>query len=171
MGRAARGIYVTPINWHLNPAEAAYIVNDCGASLLFGSADLLGTLDDVELSPSGASPWAARCPVCDDYETLLADSSADADRRPERGQLHVLLVGHDGPAEGDHAAADRRRDRRPNSFSGLMSVMFGVHRGLGVPLAVAALPRRPGGLDDRRAPPGRHRGRDGALRPDRAPGS
>ncbi len=32
------GIYVTPINWHLNPAEVAYIVNDCEASLLFGSA-------------------------------------------------------------------------------------------------------------------------------------
>jgi len=28
------GLYVTPVNWHLTAAEAAYIIEDCGADLL-----------------------------------------------------------------------------------------------------------------------------------------
>jgi long-chain acyl-CoA synthetase len=31
------GLYYTPVNWHLTPDEAAYIVADCGAKLLFFS--------------------------------------------------------------------------------------------------------------------------------------
>src|SRR5213080_1406836 len=32
------GIYVTPVNWHLTEGEAAYVVKDCGARVLFTSA-------------------------------------------------------------------------------------------------------------------------------------
>jgi len=39
-GALRSGLYVTPINWHLSPDEAAYIVEDCGASVLFASAAL-----------------------------------------------------------------------------------------------------------------------------------
>jgi long-chain acyl-CoA synthetase len=31
------GLYFTPVNWHLTPDEAAYIVADCGAKVLFAS--------------------------------------------------------------------------------------------------------------------------------------
>ena len=31
------GLYYTPVNWHLTPDEAAYIVADCGARVLFAS--------------------------------------------------------------------------------------------------------------------------------------
>lgn len=31
------GLYYTPVNWHLTPDEAAYIVADCGAQVLFAS--------------------------------------------------------------------------------------------------------------------------------------
>ena len=34
------GIYVTPVNWHLTEGEAAYVVNDCGARVLFTSASV-----------------------------------------------------------------------------------------------------------------------------------
>src|SRR5438445_203384 len=40
-GALRAGVYATPVNRHLNAAEVGYIVNDCGASLLFGSSDLL----------------------------------------------------------------------------------------------------------------------------------
>lgn len=42
------GLYYTPINWHLQPEEIAYILNDCGASLLFASSALARRL------PAGA---------------------------------------------------------------------------------------------------------------------
>jgi long-chain acyl-CoA synthetase len=31
------GLYYTPVNWHLTPGEAAYIVDDCGARVLVAS--------------------------------------------------------------------------------------------------------------------------------------
>ena len=34
------GLFVTPINWHLNAAEAGFIVRDCGATALVASARL-----------------------------------------------------------------------------------------------------------------------------------
>ncbi len=39
-GALRAGVYVTPINWHLAPAEAAYVIEDCGAGALFASGDL-----------------------------------------------------------------------------------------------------------------------------------
>ena len=42
------GIYLTPINWHLGPDEAGYIVRDCGARALVTSsrfAKLVGEMD------------------------------------------------------------------------------------------------------------------------------
>jgi len=38
------GLYTTPINWHLKPEEAAYIIQDCGASALVTSVALRGVL-------------------------------------------------------------------------------------------------------------------------------
>src|SRR3954462_13735907 len=35
------GLYYVPVNHHLKPAETAYIVTDCGAKLLVGTADLV----------------------------------------------------------------------------------------------------------------------------------
>ncbi|HET8619058.1 MAG TPA: acyl-CoA synthetase [Acidimicrobiales bacterium] len=46
-GALRSGLYVTPINWHLAPDEAAYIVEDCGATALVASAahgDVVGML-------------------------------------------------------------------------------------------------------------------------------
>ena len=58
------GLFVTPINWHLSPAEAGYIVRDCDATALIASARLAdvvggtapGDLDAVgtRLSVGGA---------------------------------------------------------------------------------------------------------------------
>jgi acyl-CoA synthetase (AMP-forming)/AMP-acid ligase II len=37
-GAMRSGLLVTPINWHLSPEEAAYVVEDCGAKALVASA-------------------------------------------------------------------------------------------------------------------------------------
>ena len=54
------GWYLTPINWHLSADEAAYIVEDCGASVLFASA-ALG--DVVAGLPGGDGALRARFSV------------------------------------------------------------------------------------------------------------
>ncbi|MGO3325554.1 acyl-CoA synthetase [Gordonia sp. (in: high G+C Gram-positive bacteria)] len=46
------GLYLTAVNFHLTPAEAAYIVDDCDAKVLFSSAELSEAAEEVrELSP------------------------------------------------------------------------------------------------------------------------
>ena len=42
------GLQVTAINWHLTPAEAAYIVEDCEARVLISSAACAGIADPIE---------------------------------------------------------------------------------------------------------------------------
>ena len=38
-GAQRRGTYWTPVNWHLTADEAGYIVEDCGATVLFASPE------------------------------------------------------------------------------------------------------------------------------------
>jgi acyl-CoA synthetase (AMP-forming)/AMP-acid ligase II len=75
-GALRAGIYVTPINWHLRAGEVAYIADDCGASLIFGSADLLSTLGDAAgLPPERRVVVGGALPGHADYEALLGARS------------------------------------------------------------------------------------------------
>ena len=58
------GLYYTPINWHLTAPEVAYIVDDCGARVVFGSGQLAdrldGTAPELGVMVDGALPgWVA----------------------------------------------------------------------------------------------------------------
>ena len=41
------GLYYTAVNWHLQSAEIAYIVDDCGAAVVFTSAMLADAVDAI----------------------------------------------------------------------------------------------------------------------------
>ncbi|MFF0815169.1 AMP-binding protein [Rhodococcus sp. NPDC003318] len=97
------GLYITVVNWHLTPAEAAYVVNDCGASALIVSADAASAID---VAP-GAFPNVTRRLVYggelagfDDYEAALAgfDTSPLADQ--PRGQDMLYSSGTTGRPKG-----------------------------------------------------------------------
>jgi acyl-CoA synthetase (AMP-forming)/AMP-acid ligase II len=71
------GVYVTPINWHLAAAEAAYIVRDCDATALVATArqaDVVTAMGDVldgvrlRISVNGDLPGFER------LDTLLASA-------------------------------------------------------------------------------------------------
>src|SRR5690348_8820977 len=47
-GAQRAGLYTTPINWHLKPEEAGYIVEDCGATALITSSALSHLATDLE---------------------------------------------------------------------------------------------------------------------------
>jgi len=74
------GLYYTPVSRHLKTDELAHIVRDCGAKMLFCSAQTLHDLDEPALR---ALP--AQCVLLDappragflDYESLLAAQDAD----------------------------------------------------------------------------------------------
>ncbi|WP_426573935.1 acyl-CoA synthetase [Aquihabitans sp. McL0605] len=73
-GAMRTGMYVTPINWHLGAEEAAYIIEDCGADVLFASA----TVPDVMAKLAGLGDSEGRYAIggaidgFDDYEEALA---------------------------------------------------------------------------------------------------
>ena len=71
-GAQRRGTYWTPVNWHLTADEAGYIVEDCGATVLFASPETA----DV------AAQIAARQPGI----TVLVTGAAGT-RSAGRGQL------------------------------------------------------------------------------------
>ena len=53
------GLYYTPVNWHLTPDEAAYIVGDCGARVLVASPAQRELTGRIAAAVPGVRPVAA----------------------------------------------------------------------------------------------------------------
>lgn len=71
------GLYVTPVNWHLSPAEAGYVIGDCDATALVASAGLAAVVD--ALDPEDLAAVATRLSVggrLDGFEPLEAALAA-----------------------------------------------------------------------------------------------
>jgi long-chain acyl-CoA synthetase len=51
LGAQRAGLLHTPVNWHLNASEAAYIVQDCGARMMVSAAELEDIAADAARSP------------------------------------------------------------------------------------------------------------------------
>ncbi len=47
-GTLRAGLYLTPVNWHLTPEEAGYIVEDCGAKAFLASTTLVAAVADLD---------------------------------------------------------------------------------------------------------------------------
>src|SRR3954468_10337523 len=59
-GVASLGAYAVPVNWHFKPEEIAYVLQDSGARVLIGHADLLRRLLDA--IPAGIAVLSAPTP-------------------------------------------------------------------------------------------------------------
>jgi long-chain acyl-CoA synthetase len=74
------GVYVTPINWHLAAAEAAYIVRDCDATTLIASARLADVVlamgDDLGAVANRIS-IDGDLPSFDRYDALVASADTE----------------------------------------------------------------------------------------------
>ena len=91
------GAYAVPINWHFKAEEIAYILGDCGASVLIGHADLLAPIaadipaqrhahrrDDAAGGGGGLRPRAGvrqRRAARLDYEAWLAAAAGSTPAR------------------------------------------------------------------------------------------
>jgi long-chain acyl-CoA synthetase len=73
------GLLHTSVNWHLSPAEAAYIVADCGARMLISAADL----EDIAAPAAGSPALESRVTVgAVEGQESLADAVADLPATP-----------------------------------------------------------------------------------------
>ncbi|MFE6926062.1 acyl-CoA synthetase [Nocardia sp. NPDC057663] len=96
------GLYVTAINRHLTPAEAAYIVEDCDAKVVFASAGVGELADAVQNLVPGVEQWLAFGGDVAGYRSY-ADSLAGAGERLEeqpRGSDMLYSSGTTGRPKG-----------------------------------------------------------------------
>jgi long-chain acyl-CoA synthetase len=97
------GLYVTPINWHLNADEAAYIVDDCGAVALITSAGV-GTLaaDVDKQTPSVRVKLVIDGPLAgfDRYEDEVAKFEAEPLVDEVEGMFMFYSSGTTGQPKG-----------------------------------------------------------------------
>jgi fatty-acyl-CoA synthase len=96
------GLYITAVNHHLSPDEAAYIVNDCGAKALVVSgakAELVSAMADridvpVRLAFGGAVPG------CTSYDEALATASTEPLADQPHGDDFLYSSGTTGRPKG-----------------------------------------------------------------------
>ena len=96
------GLYVTFVNWHLSPAEAAYIVTDSGARVVFTSAGVASLGEEVATLAPGPQHWFAFGGAVrghDSYLELLAQAGPRLTDQP-RGSEMLYSSGTTGRPKG-----------------------------------------------------------------------
>src|SRR5258708_4596029 len=90
-GALRRGTYWTPVNWHLTAQEARYIVEDCGAQVLFAAAECVCPAPLSHAAPIG---WSLGTHRLDGTVVLMERfDAAECLRAIERYQVtHVQFV-------------------------------------------------------------------------------
>jgi fatty-acyl-CoA synthase len=124
------GLYLTTINSHLSPEEAAYIVDDCDARALVASAVLeqstaLGRLSpqcNVKLSIGGAIA------EFEDYDAALVGQPATKLAEERLGGLMLYSSGTTGRPKGILNALTGLTPDRGASASHLLADIFGLNR-------------------------------------------
>jgi long-chain acyl-CoA synthetase len=97
------GLYVTAVNSHLTAAETAYIVNDCGATVLVTSASLAGVADQLrELTPAVEHRFMVEgmTPGHRSYEREVAAQSTAPLDVEVRGMVMLYSSGTTGQPKG-----------------------------------------------------------------------
>jgi len=97
------GMHVTPINWHLGPEEAGYIVEDCDADVIVTSGDLAELLGQMEPHLAGVR---TRLLIEGDvagfepYEDAIGGQPSEAPEGEVDGQFMFYSSGTTGRPKG-----------------------------------------------------------------------
>ncbi|ATQ28492.1 acyl-CoA synthetase [Rhodococcus ruber] len=123
------GLYITVVNWHLNPSEAAYVVNDCGAKVLVASAGAATAIDTgTEAYPNvdRRLVYGGVLPGFDDYsEALAAFDTSPLESQP-RGQDMLYSSGTTGRPKGiEPKLPEGQVQDVPDPYTAVFAPMYG----------------------------------------------
>jgi fatty-acyl-CoA synthase len=96
------GLYLTAVNWHLAPEEAAYIVRDSGAQVVIASTGVRELAEQLVALAPGVRHWYAFGGVVDGYQSyaeLLAIAGPRLTDQP-RGSEMLYSSGTTGRPKG-----------------------------------------------------------------------
>ena len=123
------GLYVTPINWHLTGAEAAFIVADCGADAIVATAELAPMIDGqedgdliVRLAVGGTTAGFEA------YEATVSSRPLDEVPGECEGQWMFYSSGTTGRPKGIVPGEVGAALGAPSGFTQLLTGLFGFTR-------------------------------------------
>jgi fatty-acyl-CoA synthase len=124
------GLYLTAVNFHLTAGEAAYIVEDCGAKVLFASGDLGELAEQVRALVPGvehAYSFGAELNGFDSYADFLASAGDRTLASQPRGSDMLYSSGTTGRPKGIKPPLLPIQVHEPGDpITGLLGSAFGV---------------------------------------------
>jgi len=126
------GLLLTPVNWHLTPAEAGYIVTDCEAQALITTPALAATLpsDLAALAPPGlrfttGSDRGAEASGFETLEDAITGASPEPTRPEVEGAFMFYSSGTTGRPKGIVRSWAPVAYGTGANFEGLMRLVYG----------------------------------------------
>jgi acyl-CoA synthetase (AMP-forming)/AMP-acid ligase II len=122
------GLYVVPVNWHLSPREAAYILTDCGAKAVVADAVIADTVAGLGDAVAGIAVRLSTGGSLDGFEPL-ADAIAGQPTTPQAGEVEGSWMfyssGTTGQPKGIKPALPEMQLGAMNPFVGLLTMLYG----------------------------------------------
>jgi acyl-CoA synthetase (AMP-forming)/AMP-acid ligase II len=129
-GAQRTGLYTTPINWHLKPNEAGYIIEDCGATALITSHALAGLAAELEPRLAAVSVRLMMDGTIDGYERY-EDAIAQHPAEPLLDEVEGSLMFYSSGTTGRPKGIKRTLQRQ--SFgSGGGALIMSLQRKYGI---------------------------------------
>jgi long-chain acyl-CoA synthetase len=128
------GLYLTPINWHLGPEEAAYVLADCGAGAVVSCAPLSGLLAGLPEGTTAGVPTrlvvGGEVEGWEPYEAAVEAADPIGDDDQPEGGLMFYSSGTTGKPKGILPPLRDVPFGTPGPLDMLVTGLFGFREGL-----------------------------------------
>lgn len=124
------GLYITAINWHLTPAEASYIVDDCDAKVVIASAGIAELAAAVRDRAPRVEHWLAFGGDVSGYRSYTAEIAEAGERLTEqpRGADMLYSSGTTGRPKGIKPPLPRLAVDEPGDpLTTVVGKLFGIN--------------------------------------------